>query len=156
MLGICGKVEDADILEQLMKSDNVNRQAGLDALIACYLTLKGEKGLPLVEEKYLAKENIPYLEIYSAITAIRFHGSDAGVIDRKRLAKSFHIILDRPKFADLVITRNLARWEDWSQVNKIVELFMNAEKIKLSLLKSRSSSTCESVRFLRRPSTWRF
>lgn len=127
MLGICGKAEDADILEQLMKSDDIGRQAGLDALIACYLTLKGEKGLPLIEEKYLAKENIPYLEIYSAITAIRFHGSDAGVIDRKRLAKSFHIILDRPKFADLVIP-DLARWEDWTQVDKIVELFMNAEK----------------------------
>lgn len=134
MLGICGKAEDADILEQLMKSDDIGRQAGLDALIACYLTLKGEKGLPLIEEKYLAKENIPYLEIYSAITAIRFHGSDAGVIDRKRLAKSFHIILDRPKFADLVIP-DLARWEDWTQVDKIVELFMNAEKNETQFVK---------------------
>lgn len=134
MLGICGKVEDADILEQLMKSDDVNRQAGLDALIACYLTLKGEKGLPLIEEKYLAKENIPYLEIYSAITAIRFHGSDARVIDRKRLAKSFHIILDRPKFADLVIP-DLARWEDWTQMDKIVQLFMDAEKNETQFVK---------------------
>ncbi len=126
MLGICGKKEDAEILEKQLVTDDPNRQAGLDALIACYLTLKGESGLKLVEEKFLLDPKVGYNEIYSAIMAIRFHGTDGGVINPKILAKTLHPLLLRPKLADLVIP-DLARWEDWSQVDRVVKLFKDSE-----------------------------
>lgn len=127
MLGICAKKEDADILEQILKSDDPNRQAALDAMIACYLTLKGESGLKLIEEKYINNTKLGYKEIYASIMAVRFHGTDAGVIDTKKLAKTLQPLLDRPKLADLVIP-DLARWEDWTQIDRIVQLFRDAEK----------------------------
>jgi hypothetical protein len=37
------------------------------------------------------------------------------------------LILDRPSLADLVIP-DLARWEDWSQVDKLVSLFKTADE----------------------------
>lgn len=134
MLGICGLKEDADILETLLMSDDPNKQAGLDALIACYLTLKGETGLRIVNEKYLANKEAGYSEIYSSVMALRFHGTEGGVIDRKAIAKSLQLLLDRPKLADLVIP-DLARWEDWSQIDKVVKLFKESEDSQATWLR---------------------
>lgn len=131
MLGICGKKEDADIIEKLLKSEDPNRQAGLDALIACYLTLKGEAGLKLVEETFLTDPKAGYNEIYSAVMAIRFHGTDGKAIDPKRLAKALHPLLLKPKLADIVIP-DLARWEDWSQIERVVQLFKDSENTEVN------------------------
>lgn len=122
MLGICGHKPDADVLEGLLKNDNFVRQAGLDALIACYLTLKGESGLQLIDQRFLTNKQATYNEVYSAIAAIRFHGTDGGVLDRKVLLPSLTLMLDRPKLADLVIL-DLARWEDWSHIATVLKLF---------------------------------
>lgn len=127
MLGICGEPSDADLLESLMRSDNPSDRAGLDAMIACYATLKGPEGLDLIDELFLANEESEYANTYAAIMALRFHGTDGGVIDKQRLLESMRLILDRPQLADLVIP-DLARWEDWSQINKLVELFKSADK----------------------------
>lgn len=134
MLGICGLKEDAEVLEKMLLSDDPNKQAGLDALIACYLTLKGEAGLKIVNEKYLGSKDAGYSEIYSAVMALRFHGTEGGVIDRKVIAKSMQLLLDRPKLADLVIP-DLARWEDWSQIDKVVKLFKESEDSQATWLR---------------------
>lgn len=127
LLGICGQPEDADFLEARMRSENPDNKAGLDALIACYLTLKGDAGIPLVEELFLANKQSPYPETYSAIMAMRFHGTEGGVLDRKRVVQAVQALLDRPEMADLVIP-DLARWEDWSQIDKLVKLFIEADE----------------------------
>ena len=41
MLGVCGSVKDLPMLEELLSSSDRKKKAGLDALIGCYLTLKG-------------------------------------------------------------------------------------------------------------------
>ncbi len=127
MLGVCGQPEDADLLEKLMRSDDPNRRAGLDAMIACYATLKGDKGLQLIDELFLANKQSQYADTYAAIMALRFHGTEGGVIDKDRVLESMRLLLDRPELADLVIP-DLARWEDWSQVDKVVGLFKNADE----------------------------
>jgi hypothetical protein len=53
MLGICGGAQDLAMLEEFLRSNDPKLKAGLDALIACYLTLKGPEGLTLIEELYL-------------------------------------------------------------------------------------------------------
>lgn len=126
MLGVCGEKGDADLLESMMRSDDRNKRAGLDAMIACYATLKGEEGLELIDELFLANEKSEYADTYAAIMAMRFHGTDGGIIDKGRILESMRLILDRPALADLVI-RDLARWEDWTQIDKLVGLFKNAD-----------------------------
>ena len=126
MLGVCGSEKDADMLEQFMLSSDRKKKAGLDALLACYLLLTGEEGLAKVEEAFFRDQEAQYADTYAAIMAIRFHGSEVDVISRKRLTKSLRYMLDRPDLADLVIP-DLAKWEDWSVMGKLVDLFVAAD-----------------------------
>jgi hypothetical protein len=125
MLGVCGSQNDLAMIEEFMKSSDRKSKSGLDALIACYLTLKGEAGLPLVEQLFLANEKADYADTYAAIMAVRFHGTDGGVIEPKRLVKALHPMLQRPELADLVIP-DLAKWEDWDVIDKLFELYKTA------------------------------
>lgn len=127
MLGVIGGEKDLPMIEEFMKSSDRKAKSGLDALIACYLTLKGESGLPLVEELFLANEKADYADTYAAIMAIRFHGSEGGIIDSKRLVKSLHPMLNRPELADLVIP-DLAKWEDWAVMDKLFDLYKTANE----------------------------
>jgi hypothetical protein len=118
---------DLPLLEELLKSDDRKNKAGLDALIACYLTLKGPEGMPLVEELFLKNQKAEYADTYAAIMALRFHGTEADVVPRERLLTGLHYMLDRPQLADLVIP-DLARWEDWSVMPRLVKLFKEADE----------------------------
>ena len=126
LLGICGDQEDLPMLESMLKSTQKSSRSGLDALIACYLTFAGEQGLPVIDELFLENRKASYADTYAAIMAVRFHGSEGGVIARSALVQSLHHILDRPDLADLVIP-DLARWKDWSQIDRIKQLFLAAD-----------------------------
>jgi hypothetical protein len=125
LLGVCGVQEDTKMLEELLRTEKTDGRPGLDACIGCYLTLKGESGLPLINELFLTNEKCAFADTYAAVMALRFHGTDGGVIDRERIVESMRLILERAEFADLVIP-DLARWEDWSQVERITKLFIDA------------------------------
>lgn len=127
MLGVCGDEGDLPFLESQLRSTEKSTRGGLDALIACYLTLAGEQGVPLIDELFLANKQAPYADTYAAIMAIRFHGTEGGVIPRSALLGSLHYVLDRKDLADLVIP-DLARWGDWSQIDRLVELFAEADE----------------------------
>ncbi|MFI4875141.1 MAG: hypothetical protein ACIALR_07380 [Blastopirellula sp. JB062] len=125
MLGVCGSKADLPFLESLLRSEDRKKKAGLDALIGCYLTLGGSDGMPLVEELFLSDKEAEYADTYAAIMAIRFHGTETDVIPRERLLQGLHLMLDRPSLADLVIV-DLARWEDWSVIDRLTKLFKEA------------------------------
>jgi len=127
MLGICGDEKDLPMLDEMLRSTQSSSRGGLDALIACYLVLAGEKGLPTIDEMFLKNPKAPYAETYAAIMAIRFHGTETDKIPRSVLVRSLHHVLERKDLADLVIP-DLARWGDWSQIAKLEELFVAAEK----------------------------
>ncbi len=126
MLGVCGTAEDVPMLEGFLRSTQKSARTGLDALVACYLKLAGADGLPLIDELFLANKQAPYADTYGAIMAIRFHGTETDEIPRSELVKSLHHVLERPDLADLVIP-DLARWGDWTQLDRLVELFAEAE-----------------------------
>ncbi len=126
MLGVCGDEKNLPFLEKMLRSTQKSTRGGLDALIACYLTLAGEKGLPLVDELFLANQKAPYADTYAAIMAVRFHGTEGDVLPRSALVESLHHVLDRKDLADLVIP-DLARWSDWSQIDRLVDLFVKAD-----------------------------
>ncbi len=127
LLAICGEPKDGELLESMLRSKDANKRAGLDALIASYLTLRGDAGLPVIEELFLKNKESQYAETYSAIMALRFHGTEGGVLKIEKIVESMHHILMRPELADLVIP-DLARWKDWSQIDRLVELFKTADE----------------------------
>lgn len=127
LLGICGDKSDTKLLEEMMRSTDPAQRAGMDAMIGCYLTLQGADGLALIEELFLKNKKCEFPDVYAAIMALRFHGTDGGVIERTRVVSSMHYVLDRPELADLVIP-DLARWEDWSQIDRLVTLFKTSDE----------------------------
>jgi hypothetical protein len=126
MLGVCGQPGDADLLETMIRSTDPVQRSGLNALVAAYLTLKGAAGLPLVNELFLTHPEAEYSDVHAAIMAIRFHGNETDVIPRSELLKSLRLVIRRKEIADLVIP-DLARWEDWSVLPQLVELFETAD-----------------------------
>ncbi len=127
MLGICASDDDIPMLETMLRAEDRKSRAGLDALVACYLTLRGPEGVELVEELFLENEKAEYADTYAAIMALRFHGTEVEAIPQKRLIEALRLMLDRPELADLVIP-DLARWEDWDSMPRLTELFKNADE----------------------------
>ncbi|MCA9168706.1 MAG: hypothetical protein KDB23_13620 [Planctomycetales bacterium] len=127
MLGVCGKPADATLLEELMVSEDRKMKAGLDAMIACYLILKGEPGLDEIDTIFLKNAKAEYADTYAAIMAIRFHGTETSVLPKKRLVQSLRHLLGRPELADLVIP-DLAKWEDWEVMPQLIRLFKEADE----------------------------
>ncbi len=127
MLGVCGSDKDLPMLEELLSSSDRKKKAGLDALIGCYLTLKGPDGLKLIEDLFIRNKKSEYADTYAAVMALRFHGTESDIIPRERILVSMRYMLERPQLADLVIP-DLARWEDWTQVDRMVKLFKDADE----------------------------
>ena len=130
MLSVCGSKKDLPMLESMMRSKERQKKAGLDAMIACYLTLKGPTGMPLVEDLFLKGKKAEYADTYAAIMALRFQVTDGKIVPKQRVLEGLRYMLDRPDLADLVIP-DLARWEDWSVVDRLVTLFKEADEKSL-------------------------
>ena len=133
MLGACGTKADAERIGAILANQDLGPEkaevrSGLDALIACYVTLKGPAGLDLIDELFLNRRGreIPFTETYAAVMALRFLGEESQSVPRDRVLASLRLLLAEPKLADLVIA-DLARWQDWSVIDRLVELFEKAE-----------------------------
>jgi len=136
MLGVCGSEADAERIAAILAgkgpaAEQAEVRGGLDALIACYVALRGEAALDLVDELFLARgareQDIPFTETYAAVMALRFLGEESDLVPRERVLASLRLLLDEPKLADLVIA-DLARWEDWSVRDRLVTIFKDASK----------------------------
>jgi hypothetical protein len=127
MLGAARNPDDVPVFEEMIKSKDRQTKGALDALVAAYLTLKGPDGMPLVEDLFLKNQDAEYTDTYATIMALRFHGTEEKIIPRERLLVGLRMMLDRPQLADLVIP-DLARWEDWSVVDRLVELFKKSDE----------------------------
>lgn len=127
MLSVCGGPDDLPMLEEMLKSDDRKAKTGLDAMVGCYLALTGPDGMPLIEDVFLKNEKAEYADTYAAIMALRFHGTETDIIPRKRILEGLRHMIDRPQLADLIIP-DLARWEDWSPMDRLVQLFKDADE----------------------------
>jgi hypothetical protein len=112
---------------ELVDLNERGKKLGLDALVACYLALRGPEGLDLVDQRFLKDPHVEYGYVYSTIMALRFHGESTDVLPRPRLLASMRLLLDNQEFADQVIP-DLARWEDWSVLDRLVEMFKSSDK----------------------------
>lgn len=135
MLGICGTPAEAERIAAILEGKGVAAEQpevrnGLDALIACHVALQGDKALDLVDRLFLARDRkgkeVPFTETYAAVMALRFLGEESDLVPRERVLRSLKLLLDEPKLADLVIA-DLARWQDWSVIDRLVTIFKDAK-----------------------------
>ncbi len=127
MLGLCGREEDAVVLEKKIAESTQEFRLGIDGVMGGYLLLTGEKGLDSIDESKFLSKKVPFSETYAAMQALRFmwqYGD--GRIETERLRQSMRLLLDRPELADLVIA-DLARWKDWSVQERLMELYGQGE-----------------------------
>jgi hypothetical protein len=127
LLGVCGNEADLELIDELIARSRLDPDfdLGLDAALGCYLTLGGERALGRVEREYLGNPHADYGEVFSAVMAVRVHGTELDRFSQARLAASLRLVLDQPPLADLVIPE-LARWEDWSVIQRLEGLFIEA------------------------------
>lgn len=127
MLGLCGNEEDAKLLRDIIEQPTQDYRLGIDGLMAGYLLINGADGLPLIDDGKLRNANAPFSETYAGMQALRFLWTYAPErIPAERLRQSMRILLDRPDLADLVIT-DLARWEDWSVTDRLMQMYGHDE-----------------------------
>jgi hypothetical protein len=126
MLGICGDKSDVAELENLLKAEKRSDRTALDALVASYLTLKGEDGVALVEELFLKNPKAEYSDLYSTIMSLRVLSEEIKSVPQQRIIEAFRSVLERPDLADLVIP-DLARYEDWDSLDRLVDLYRTAD-----------------------------
>lgn len=141
LLGLCGTDADAELMRQKITAPSTDFRLGIDGVMAGYLLLAGDKALDVIDRtKLLAKHQVdadgkllldkdgkkqpvPFSETYAAIQALRFMWNYAeDRIPKDRLRKSMRILLSQPDVTDLVIA-DLARWKDWSVVDRLMELY---------------------------------
>lgn len=141
LLGLCGKEEDARLMEEKIVAASDDFRLGIDGIMGGYLLLTGADGLDVIDRTKLAtkyvtdragvpivdakgeKKLLPFSETYAAMQALRFMWTyGEGKISPERLRQSMRILLDRPELADLVIA-DLSRWKDWSVADRMMELY---------------------------------
>jgi hypothetical protein len=113
------------LVDEIIHAEERRKRESLDAMIACYLKLKGPAGLALVNELFLANPNVEFKHLHSTIMALRFHGEETDVLPREKLLESMRLALDHRDFADQVIP-DLTRWEDWEVMPRLVKMFKDS------------------------------
>lgn len=125
LLGLCGERADAEKLATMLASPDKRPPGAFSALVACYVSLRGEAGLRDVEQRFLTKTTGED-DAQAVIVALRFHGEEKHVLKRERVAQSLRLLLERSDLAGSVIP-DLARWQDWHCLPRLVALFKESK-----------------------------
>ena len=126
MLAVCNEAADAVWIEEMLKNKNLREGSILPSLIWTYLSIQGPEGLPLINDLFLRKDSVTYLEVMHAATALRHMSRlESTKISKKQFIASFRLVLDRPRMADMVV-RDLVDLEDWESLEKLSRLYKDA------------------------------
>jgi hypothetical protein len=133
LLGLCGNRSDARVLEtRIVKHEGVGAfPLGLEGVISGYLMIEGSAGLDVVDAKLLQNTETPFTEVFAAAQALRFMWIYSKKISHERLCKSMEELLVRSEIADIVIA-DLARWKDWTAMERVVKMYGKGEETTLS------------------------
>jgi hypothetical protein len=123
-LGIGGPIT-IPVVPEMVAMEERRKQLGFNALVGCYLKLRGAEGLDVVDRHFLANPDADYTQVYATCLALRFLGEETEVVTMPRLHQSMRLVLDKPEFVEQAIT-DLARWEDWSVLSRLVQMYEDA------------------------------
>ncbi len=74
------------LLTETLNIAERQEKLGLDAMVACYLTLVGEAGMDKIDARFLKDKSADYSHVYSVLQAIRFLAEEESVdIPRPRI-----------------------------------------------------------------------
>lgn len=136
LLGLCGQQADIAFMEQEINQQTQELRFGIGGLISGYLMLTGSEGLTLIEQKKFLAPDAAFSETYAAMQALSFIWTFGNQkISKDRLRASMRLLLDRPELADLVVA-NLARWEDWSVMDRLMRMYQHKDYQNRSFKKS--------------------
>ncbi len=131
MLGLCGNEQDKKLMEAKVTENDEEFRLGIDGIMAGYLILAGDEGLDVLEKTKLkpslqTPSKVPFSETFAALQSVKFMWEyGGGRIAPERLRAAQRILLDNPSLADLVII-DLARWEDWSIIDRLKKMYGQA------------------------------
>ncbi|MBW3540429.1 MAG: hypothetical protein KY476_09170 [Planctomycetes bacterium] len=126
LLGLCGLADDSALLAEAIFAADDGYRPGLDGLIGGYLLLTGEEGLRRLEREKIANLKSPAGDLFAVMSALRFFWSDASDrIHPERLRAAMRRMLERPAATELAVA-DLARWKDWSVMDRVVGLYDSA------------------------------
>ena len=110
------------LLERLITAPGDDFRTGFDGLLAGYLMLEGDRGLAVIERRYLADPKARHGDVRHALTALRFCYEYCPGVDKPKLVRAARWLLKRSDFADQVVV-DLARWQDWDCVEQVHALY---------------------------------
>ena len=135
LLSACGVADDADWLEQRLRSEDPLMRQGLDALTASYLSLSGAKGLSVIDELFIQNRQREFAETFAVLAAMRFHATEGKIIEPLEISNRLATMLDREEIVDLVVP-DLARMEDWRHIDRLMNLFWKSYETKITAIRT--------------------
>lgn len=123
-LGLGGAIT-MPIVPEMVAMEQRKKQLGFNAMVGCYLKLTGARGLDVLDERFLRDPDEDPTKVYGVLLALRFLAEETDDVSQERLMQSMRLVLEKPDFAEQAI-RDLARWQDWSVLDRLVEMFKNA------------------------------
>ncbi len=123
LLGIAGRPEDAERLEQRLDAAWASRDAtNLGAMLGADLELHGPSRVGWIETMYLADRNRTMPEIAAALQALSEHGKENGAVSRERVIQAYRLFMRERKPMAAYVARDLAEWEYWDATPEYVAL----------------------------------
>ncbi|MDA7978567.1 MAG: hypothetical protein MPJ50_07330 [Pirellulales bacterium] len=114
--------ENVQFLRDWVDNPGDDFRRGLDGVMGALLLAEKNTALELIREKFLANPQAANGHVRNALSAVRFYYEFGEQPDTEAIASAVACLLDRPAFATEAII-DLARWEAWDKLPKVVSLF---------------------------------
>jgi hypothetical protein len=117
------------LLKNLINADapaGADFRVGFDGILGGYLVAEGPTAIDHLSDRMLANTNSAVGDVRNAEKALRFYYEYGPAAEHAAVAKAVEKLLDRPSEAAAAIT-DLARWQDWSVLEKIASLYERKE-----------------------------
>src|SRR5690606_25684430 len=98
MLGLCGTLDDAKVVEPILLEHPRDARLGIDGMMAGYVLLTGESGLKKLTDAKLIDRNAISSESFAMLQTLRFlwqYAPDAA--PKEDLITSMRLLLDHPQ-----------------------------------------------------------
>lgn len=127
MLGLCGNADDAAFLrKQILSGSSDELRFGIEGLMGGLLLITKDEGLEFLRTQLITRADVTGVESLAVIQALQFAWTyEPDLIAKDKLQRALHPYLEKSSVRELVI-RNMARWNDWSGLEKLPPLFAAA------------------------------
>ena len=124
LLGLAADERETNLrfLRERVERPASDFRAGFDGLVGGYLLAGGEPALADLERLFLTNADSASGDVRHVMTALRFYAEYGRAIPHERIAAAMRSLVDREECAAAAIV-DLARWSDWSVVDRVAALF---------------------------------